>query len=43
MREREIRTLARKTLSFWTLLELEGEACYETSSLGRTLKRRGVQ
>ena len=34
LRERGVRTLSRKTLSFWTLLlGLEDEACFGTSSL----------
>jgi hypothetical protein len=37
LRERGVRTLSRKTLSFWTLqLGLEGEACFERSSLTRS-------
>jgi hypothetical protein len=37
LRERGVRTLSRKTLSFWTLvLDLEGEACFERSSLSRS-------
>ena len=37
LRERGVRTLSRKTLSFWTLqLGLEGEACFEKSSLTRS-------
>ncbi len=37
LRERGVRTLSRKTLSFWTLvLGLEGEACFERSSLSRS-------
>jgi len=37
LRERGVRTLSRKTLSFWTLLlGLEGEACFDTSSLKRS-------
>jgi hypothetical protein len=37
LRERGIRTLSRKTLSFWTLLlGLEGEPCFHRSSLDRS-------
>jgi hypothetical protein len=37
LRTRGARTLSRKTLSFWTLLlDLEGEVCFETSSLRRS-------
>lgn len=37
LRERGLRTLSRKTLSFWTLLlGLEDEACFERSSLNRS-------
>src|SRR6266545_548158 len=37
LRERGVRTLSRKTLSFWALqLGLEGEACFEISSLSRS-------
>jgi hypothetical protein len=37
LRERGVRTLSRKTLSFWILLlGLEGEACFDTSSLKRS-------
>ncbi len=37
LRERGVRALSRKTLSFWTLLlDLEGEACFERSSLSRS-------
>ncbi len=37
LRDRGVRTLSRKTLSFWTLLlDLEGEACFERSSLSRS-------
>ena len=36
LRDRGVRTLSRKTLSFWTfLLDLEGEECFERSSLNR--------
>lgn len=36
LRDRGVRTLSRKSLSFWTLLlDLEGEACFERSSLNR--------
>ena len=36
LRERGVRTLSRKTLGFWTLLlGLEGEECFEKSSLSR--------
>lgn len=36
LRDRGRRTLSRKTLSFWTiLLDLEGEPCFERSSLER--------
>lgn len=36
LRNRGVRTLSRKTLSFWTLLlGLEGEECFERSSLNR--------
>lgn len=36
LRNRGVRTLSRKTLSFWTLLlDLEGEECFERSSLNR--------
>ena len=37
LRERGVRTLSRKTLSFWTLLlGVEGEECFERSSLTRS-------
>ncbi len=37
VRGRGLRTLSRKTLSFWTLLlGLEGEACFEKSSLSHS-------
>lgn len=37
LRGRGVRTLSRKTLRFWTmLLGIEGEACFETSSLARS-------
>ena len=37
LRGRGARTLSRKTLSFWTmLLGIEGEACFERSSLARS-------
>lgn len=37
LQHRGVRTLSRKTLSFWTLLlGLEGEACFERSSLSRS-------
>ena len=37
LRTRGARMLSRKTLSFWTvLLDLEGEACFEASSLRRS-------
>ena len=37
LRGRGARTLSRKTLSFWTmLLGIEGEACFEKSSLARS-------
>ena len=37
LRERGVRTLSRKTLSFWTLvLGLEGEPCFDRSSLERS-------
>ena len=37
LRRRGVRTLSRKTLGFWTmLLQSEGEACFETSSLRRS-------
>ena len=37
LRHRGVRTLSRKTLSFWTLLlGLEGEECFERSSLNRS-------
>ena len=37
LRDRGVRTLSRKTLSFWTLLlDLEAEACFERSSLNRS-------
>jgi hypothetical protein len=37
LRTRGVRTLSRKTLSFWTvLLGLEGEACFQRSSLDRS-------
>jgi len=37
LRDRGVRTLSRKTLSFWTLLlGLEGEACFARSSLKRS-------
>ncbi len=37
LRGRGVRTLSRKTLSFWTLLlGLEGEECFERSSLARS-------
>lgn len=37
LRNRGVRTLSRKTLSFWTLLlNLEGDACFERSSLSRS-------
>lgn len=37
LRGRGVRTLSRKTLSFWTfLLGIEGEACFERSSLTRS-------
>jgi hypothetical protein len=37
LRDRGVRTLSRKTLGFWTiLLGLEGEACFERSSLARS-------
>ena len=36
LRNRGARTLSRKTLGFWAmLLGLEGEACFEKSSLSR--------
>ena len=36
LRDRGVRALSRKTLSFWTtLLGLEDEACFTTSSLRR--------
>ena len=37
LRERGVRTLSRKTLSFWVLqLGLEAEPCFERSSLSRS-------
>jgi hypothetical protein len=37
LRRRGLRTLSRKTLAFWTtLLHLEGEACFQPSSLRRS-------
>ena len=37
LRTRGARTLSRKTLSFWkVLLDLEGESCFEASSLRRS-------
>ena len=37
LRERGVRTLSRKTLSFWvSQLGLEDEACFERSSLNRS-------
>ena len=37
LRERGVRTLSRKTLSFWTLLlGVEGEPCFDRSSLERS-------
>lgn len=37
LRNRGVRALSRKTLGFWTfLLDLEGEACFERSSLSRS-------
>ncbi len=37
LRERGVRTLSRKTLSFWALqLGIEDEACFERSSLSRS-------
>jgi len=37
LRVRGVRTLSRKTLGFWTLLlGIEGEACFERSSLIRS-------
>jgi hypothetical protein len=37
LRERGVRRLSRKTLSFWTvLLGLEGDACFAKSSLIRS-------
>lgn len=37
LRHRGVRTLSRKTLSFWTvLLDLEAEPCFERSSLSRS-------
>ena len=37
LRERGVRTLSRKTLSFWTLqLGLEGDPCFQKSSLSRS-------
>ena len=37
LRERGVRTLSRKTLSFWVLqLGLEAEACFERSLLSRS-------
>ena len=37
LRERGVRTLSRKTLSFWTLLlGLEGDPCFHGSSLKRS-------
>lgn len=36
LRRRGVRTLSRKTLAFWTgLLGLEGEVCFQPSSLRR--------
>jgi hypothetical protein len=37
LRGRGLRTLSRKTLRFWTmLLGIEGEVCFERSSLARS-------
>jgi len=37
LRRRGVRTLSRKTLAFWTtLLHLEGEPCFQPSSLRRS-------
>jgi hypothetical protein len=37
LRRRGVRTLSRKTLAFWTsLLDVEGEACFQPSSLRRS-------
>ena len=37
LRTRGVRTLSRKTLSFWkVLLDLEGEPCFKESSLRRS-------
>jgi hypothetical protein len=37
LRQRGLRTLSRKTLGFWTmLLGLEGEACFDRSSLSHS-------